>query len=45
MEDVEKLVKAVKEVGKRNYKKECLKRAKKFDTKNFIKKMKQEIER
>ncbi len=43
----EKLIKAVKEVGKNpeKYKKECLKRAKEFDTKVFIKKIKEEMER
>lgn len=44
--DAEKLIKAIKEVGKEplRYKKECLKQAKKFDVKVFIKKIKREIE-
>ncbi|OGJ19872.1 hypothetical protein A3K73_02670 [Candidatus Pacearchaeota archaeon RBG_13_36_9] len=47
----EKLIKAVKEMNKElekqpeKYKKGCIKRAKEFDTKVFIKKMKGEIER
>ncbi|MBW2991747.1 glycosyltransferase [Candidatus Woesearchaeota archaeon] len=43
--DAEKLVSCVKEVGANaeSYKKECLKRAKKFDTKVFIKRMKEEM--
>ncbi|MBC8501370.1 MAG: glycosyltransferase [DPANN group archaeon] len=40
-----KLAKAIKEVGKNpeSYKSACLKQAKKFDTKEFIKKIKKEI--
>jgi len=43
---VDKLVKAIKEIGKnpKKYKDACLKQAKKFDTKVFIKKIKEEIE-
>lgn len=44
--NVDKLVSAIKEIGKnpKSYKKECLKQAKKFDTKIFINKIKEEIE-
>lgn len=44
--NVDKLVSAIKYVGKNpeSYKKECLKQAKKFDTKVFIKKIKEIIE-
>ena len=43
----EKLIKAIKEIGKnpQEYKDACLKRAKEFDTKVFIKKIKEEIEK
>ncbi len=43
--NVEKLVKAIQEVGKNpeKYKKACLKQAKKFDTKIFIRKIKEQI--
>ncbi len=43
----EKLIKAVKEIGKNpeKYKNACIKKAKEFDTKIFIKKIKEEIER
>ncbi|MBC8501369.1 MAG: glycosyltransferase [DPANN group archaeon] len=43
--NVEKLVKAIKEVGKNpeSYKSACLKKSKKFDVKIFIKKIKREI--
>ncbi len=43
----EKLIKAIKEIGKNpeKYKHTCLKQAKKFDTKIFIKKIKKELER
>lgn len=43
--NVEKLVEAIQEIGKnpRKYKKACLKQAKKFDTKVFIRKIKFEI--
>jgi glycosyltransferase involved in cell wall biosynthesis len=44
--DVDKLVKAIKEIGKspKSYKDACLKQARKFDTKVFIKKIKEQIE-
>ena len=40
-----KIVRAIKEIGRNpeKYKKDCIKRAKKFDTKIFIKKIKREI--
>ncbi|MCL5018711.1 MAG: glycosyltransferase [Candidatus Pacearchaeota archaeon] len=43
--DSNKLAEAIKKIGKNpeKFKKECLKRAKKFDTSEFIKKIKQEI--
>ena len=43
--NVDKLVNAIKEVGKnpKKYKKACLKQAKKFDTKVFITKMKEQM--
>ncbi len=43
--DVDKLVMAIKEVGKNpeSYKNACLKQSKKFDTKIFVKKMRQMI--
>jgi len=41
----EKIIKAVKDIGKNpeSYKRDCLKRAKEFDTEVFIKKVKEEI--
>ncbi len=43
--DVDKLVKAIREIGKNpeSYKDACLQRAKNFDTKVFIKKIKELI--
>ncbi|GAI47842.1 unnamed protein product, partial [marine sediment metagenome] len=43
----DKLIEAIKEIGKNpeKYKNACLKQAKKFDTKIFIKKIKEQIER
>ncbi len=43
--NVDKLVKAIKEVGKdpKKYKNSCLKRAKEFDTRIFIRKIKEQI--
>ena len=45
--DADKIAGAVKEIGKApgSYKDECLKRAKQFDTKVFIKKIKEQISR
>ena len=45
--DVDKLVGAVREIGKNpgKYKKQCLEQARKFDTAEFIRKMKEQIER
>ena len=45
--NIDKLIKAIKEVGKKpeTYKDACLKQAKKFDTKIFIKKIKYQIEK
>jgi len=45
--NVDKLIKAIKEVGKKpeTYKDVCLKQAKRFDTKIFIKKIKYQIEK
>ena len=45
--DVQKLIDAIKEINKnpKSYKNACLKQAKKFDTKVFIRKMKGEIDK
>ena len=44
---VDKIIKAIKKIGKEpaKYRKECEKQAKRFDTKIFVKQMREEIDR